>query len=612
MKATRIARAIALAGVAAVTVAGVQAIVAPANAVRNTVVVVESNAPTSLNSAKPDTNLTVNADIGYLTGQGFNYYDDNKNLVKDTNFGTYSIVKNVANDFEVKYTVKSDQKWSDNTPVDGVDMLLSYALASSDYSKAAGLGDPQDPNGCTDCFQSLGYGGPFDNHIKGITLSADKKSVTIKYDSFQPDWEIQFGVGFPAHGLYKVAYPNFNGSNAAAKAAVLDAFNNKTTGVWKKLADAWNTAYDITAINNNTNPDLLISNGAYVVQSGVTGQSITLVANPNYTGDHPAGINKIVLKVLDDTTAAAQAMSNGEIDVFQGQATADAVNTLKSTPGINVISGVSACYEHVDLRSDAAYGTTDKYNGVFAGSTKGKALRKAFLLAYPRDEIVAKLVKPVRPAATTVNSLFTLPGQTGYDSIVAGSGVSTYTAGTQASRTAAALKIVQSYYPKASATNAVVPISLLWGKPSNTRRAAEAQLVIAAEKKAGFNVTSPGLSAWGGNLDNSAYDAAFFAWCPTSVSQMGTNANFQSDGANNYTGYANAALDKILHSLEVKLPSDQITAKYLAAEKILMADAVSLPIFQHPAVTAVSSALKGVKPAPLSPNLVWNYWEWHY
>jgi len=63
MKATRIARAIALAGVAAVTVAGVQAIVAPANAVRNTVVIVESNAPTSLNSAKPDTNLTVNADV---------------------------------------------------------------------------------------------------------------------------------------------------------------------------------------------------------------------------------------------------------------------------------------------------------------------------------------------------------------------------------------------------------------------------------------------------------------------------------------------------------------------------------------------------------------------
>jgi len=518
----------------------------------------------------------------------------------------------VAGDFQVKYTVKSDQKWSDNTPVDGVDMLLSYALASSDYSKAAGLGDPQDAAGCTDCFQSLGYGGPFDIHIKGITLSADKKSVTIKYDSFQPDWEIQFGVGFPAHGLYKVAYPAFAGTNAQAKAAVLDAFNNKTTAVWKKLADAWNTAYDVTNINGSTNPDLLISNGAYIVDSGVTNQSITLVKNDNYTGDHPAQINKVVLKVLDDTTAAAQAMSNGEIDVFQGQATADAVNTLKNTPGVNVLSGVSACYEHVDLRSGPAYGDTATYKGVFAGSTKGKALRKAFLLAYPREEIVAKLVKPVRPAATVVNSLFTLPGQTGYSQIVAASGVSAFNDGTQASRTAAALKIVQSYYPKASATNAIVPINLLWGKPSNTRRAAEAQLVIAAEKKAGFAVTAPGSGSWGGHLDDSAYDAAFFAWCPTAVSQMGTNANFQSDGANNYTGYASAALDKILHSLEVKLPADQITAKYLASEKILMADAVSLPIFQHPAVTAVSSALKGVKPAPLSPTLVWNFWEWHY
>jgi peptide/nickel transport system substrate-binding protein len=55
-----------------------------------------------------------------------------------------------------------------------------------------------------------------------------------------------------------------------------------------------------------------------------------------------------------------------------------------------------------------------------------------------------------------------------------------------------------------------------------------------------------------------------------------------------------------------------VTATIKAAEKLLADDAVSLPIFQHPAVTAYNSALKNVKPAPLTPNIVWNYWEWKY
>jgi hypothetical protein len=37
-----------------------------------------------------------------------------------------------------------------------------------------------------------------------------------------------------------------------------------------------------------------------------------------------------------------------------------------------------------------------------------------------------------------------------------------------------------------------------------------------------------------------------------------------------------------------------------------------LPIFQFPGVTGVNKDLKGIKPAILSPLLVWNYWEWRY
>ena len=619
MKLSRTSRAsIAVAAVAGLASVGV---VAPSDAAtRSTVVIVESNALTSLNPSTPDTNLTINNDVAYLTGSSFAYYDSNMNLQRNTVLGSFKVTKNATKDFQVTYTVNKGKVWSDGTPIDGVDMLMSHVLSSSAYSKSAGLGDPASSD-AKPAFDSLGYGGVYDSHVVGLpVLSKDHMSVTIKYDSFQPDWEL-LGPGVsPVHTLELLAAGKTKlgtaAENAAAKAKFLKDFTSKNTATLKKIGSIWSTAYNIKSVNASTNPLLLVGNGAYKIQSAVADQSVTLVLNPKYnSGPKTSGIKTIVLKMIADGTAAAQALANKEIDIYQGQPTADAVAQLKAISGVTVIGGVNSCFEHVDLRLGSVNDTD--YNGPFAASNnaaknaKAKDLRTAFLLAYPRQEIVDKLIKPINSKAVVVNSSFTLPGQTGYTDIVKSSGVSKFTAGTQASRTAAALAIVKKYYPTAGEATPVT-VKLLWGQPSNSRRASEAALVKAEEAKAGFDVINTGTSGWSGHLDDNAYDAAFFAWCPTSTSQTGTNANFQSDGSNNFIGYNNPLMDSTLKSLEQKLSASQITAKYLAAEKLLISDAVTLPIFQHPAATAVNSALKNVKPAPLSPTLVWNFWQWKY
>lgn len=620
MKLTRISRAaIAISAVAGLATVGV---VAPSQAAtRTTVVIVESNALTSLNPSTPDTNLTINNDVAYMTGNGFNYYDDKKNLQKNTIFGSYKIVKDSAKDFRVQYTVAKGKVWSDGTPINGVDLLLSHVLSSSAYSKKAGLGDPAD-TAKAPAFNSLGYGGVYDSHVVGLPeLSADKQSITVRYDGFQPDWELIGPGPSPVHALVQLANGKTKlgtaAENTAAKAAYLAAFKSYNSTLLNKMAKVWSNDYNIKTVNSSTNPLLLVGNGAYKIASAVADQSVTLTLNPKYnSGPKTSGIKTVVLKMIADGTAASQALANKEIDIYQGQPTADAVAQLKAISGVTVIGGTNSCFEHVDLRLGSINDTD--YTGPFAASNnaaknaKAKDLRTAFLLAYPRQEIVDKLIKPINSKAVVVNSSFTLPGQTGYADIVKKSGVSKFTAGDQASRTAAALKLVQKHYPTAAAGSDSVTITLLWGQPSNTRRAAEAALVKAELAKAGFNVINTGTSGWGGQLDNNKYDAAFFAWCPTSTSQTGTNANFLSDGGNNFIGYNNAKMDDILHSLEAKLTPAQITAKYLAADALLISDAVTLPIFQHPAATAVNSALKNVKPAPLSPTLVWNFWEWKY
>ena len=179
MKVQRIARvAIATAAAFGLAAGGV---VAPASAAsRATVVIVTSNALTGLNPSVSGFNLTFNTSVAYLQGMGFNYYDNKPALIDNKVFGTYKVVSQKP--FRVKYTVNPGRVWSDGTPINGVDLLLSHILSTTQYSVIAGLGDPGDSD-VTPAFDSLGYGGIYDEHIVGLPqLSANKMSVTYELD----------------------------------------------------------------------------------------------------------------------------------------------------------------------------------------------------------------------------------------------------------------------------------------------------------------------------------------------------------------------------------------------------------------------------------------------
>ena len=583
-------------------------------ATRSTVVIVDANTFTSLNPSQPDHNLVLNSNVAYLSGIGFNYYNNKVDLVRNTTFGSYKITSRTASEFKVKYTVKKGVKWSDGTPITGVDLLLSNVISSNAYSIAAGLGDP---SGSTlQAFDSLGYNGAYSDLIKDVSIASDRMSVVLTYKKFFPDWEL-YGPGpSPVHALMALA----NGEkklgtyahNVALKSKFLTAYQSKDTATLKKIAKVWSDAYDITTVDSKTNPLLLVGNGPYQVSSIVKDQTVTMKLNPNYnSGPETSGIETVVFKTIPDPTAAAQALANKEVDVYEAIATADSVAALnKIGSAVNVDGFAISSYEHVEVRSGASQGAKDKYTGPFAGySQQAKDLRTAFLLAYPRQEIIDKIVKPVNSKAVVMNSLQYFPGESNYKKMVADSGAEKFTDGTQAQRTAAALALVKKYYPNAGTTG--VKIKMLWGQPSNTRRSAEAALVKAEEAKAGFDVNVTPTASWSTFLEDNSYDAQFYAWSKTAVTQAGNYSSYKT--TESQTGYSNATVDDLISSLETDvLTSAQIYAKYVAVEKILIADAVSIPIFQWPGVVAYNSSLKGMDPAPLSPTVLWNVWDWHF
>ena len=587
----------------------------PANAAtRSTVVVHDTNPLTGFNSSVSGYNLTANTAVGYLTGAGFNYYDDKKNLVKNTTFGTYKVVKNSATDFRVQYTVNPGRVWSDGTPITGVDLLFSHVVCSNAYSIAAGLGDPKAAT--KPSFEASCYSGTYNDFIVGEPeLSSDQMSVTVRYKGKLADWEL-YGPGpSPVHAFVLMADGKkalgTAAENTAAKARFLSDFNTKDTADLKKIAAVWSKDYNISDVTASTNPLLFVSNGGFIVKSAIAKQSVTLTVNKLYnSGPALSGsVDTVVFKYISDGNAASQALANGELDLYSGQATADAVAALKQIKGVTVDGYVVSTYEHWDLRVAAAQGQPE-YTGVFKWSDGQKSLdlRRAFLMGIPRQEIVDKLIKPVNPKAAVLNSIFAQQGMDIYDQIVRTNG-SSFFSGDQETLNKRAIALVKKWYPNA-ATNPIKVKVLVPG--NNARRAAEFALVQANLRKVGFDLVGDVQASWSPRIANTEYDVVFFAWAQSNTAQAGTNANWLTDGSNNRTGVSIPELDRILKSVTVPLSRNVLAQKYVSAERILTDNGLTVPVFQFPGVVAYNSALKNVKPAPLSPNLVWNYWEWAY
>lgn len=619
MKLTRGAKfALATAAAAALAVS----LLTPAQAATQSTVTLLSSADiSSLNSGTSDGNTSYNAVVGSLTGMGFTYYDSDANLVMNTKFGTMKVVKKTAKDFQIRYTVADGQQWSDGTPIDAVDLLLSHVVQADQYSKDAGLGDPTDTK-TKPAFDSVSYSSTYADHVVGLPkLSSDRMSLTVSFDKPLPDWELLAPGPTPVHALTLMADGKKGLQSLSANITAKNKFKNWFLTKNPKLASVgkiWSTGYDLTKIDSSTNPLLLVSNGGFIVSKFTFGDAMILVRNPKYTSGPAMAtvnpVNTVVIKIIKDNTASVQALRNGDIDVYYNTLpTANDKLVLEALPNATVVTKVGGNYSHLDLRVAPATGGSP-YTGIFAGNTqRAKDLRTAFLLATPRQQMVDTLIKPVKSDATTLDTQFAFQGTSEYKTIVGGSGVSIFTQGTQADRTAKALALVKKYYPAASETNPLAVVNFVHANTSLRNNLAK--LIMAEAKKAGFDVKDNASADLFGTKDNqnSKYDVTMYGFGLNSISQANSTAIYKSDGGNNVWGWNDAAIDVLMKSLEGDiLTAKEATAKRLAADKIIVSNAWGLPLYANPTIAAYTKDLKGIDPAPIGANITWNFFEWSF
>ena len=529
-------------------------------------------------------NNTANAVAMYLMSSGFSYYDNGPTLVKNTDFGSYEVV--TQDPLTVKYTINDDVVWSDGVPVDGADMLLAWATI---------FGYGLDANG-EFLFQ---HANPREDLASKLP-TVDGKSITFEYDKQYVDWELQFGVGVSAHGTVQMAYPEVTDA-AAAKTALIDAIMSNDLAYLAPVAATWNSAYQ--SPNTPGNALIALSTGPYMVEELVEEQYLTVVRNPLYTWGPAPMYDRVTIRQIEDSTAAVQAVDNGEIQIASGQPTADVLALVQALTNADYAGGDEGTYEHVDLTFNNG-GPFDpaSYGG---DATKAQLVRQAFLLSVPRTEILDKIIKPLNPNASLRTSALFIPGADGYDQAEAAYAL--YLGTDDENRAKAKDLLAQA--------GVTTPIEVgFWYPEGNVRRGQQYELIKISADSVGFTLVDESEPNWEftdtAAMPINPHDAVIFGWQSTSLAVTGTDQYLGTKKPSNFGGYSSTVVDGFLSELDTALdPARQIELR-VNVEAELAKDGYSITIFQFPGLTWWDKSVTNVETNVLSPNYFWNFWEW--
>ncbi len=544
------------------------------------VTVAETNTFFSFNPMTANGNTDINSKIAIPTHDDFYYVDDQLNIVHDEGFATYE--KTSDDPLTVTYTINEGITWSDGEPIDADDLLLAWAIQSGHFNNDDHYFD---------------YAG--DTGTIGLTeyeLGEDGRSITLTYSEPAADWEIAFGMDMPAHVVAA-------GAGLADGAALLDLFKsepagseNATSDEMAAVMDFWNTGFDTTTLPDDAS--LYLSSGPYVVSEIVEDQSVVMVPNTNYHGGHAATLEQLVMKSIGDSTAAVQALQNGDVDIISPQAGADTLAALEALDGVTVHVGDQFAYDHIDLTFDNG-GPFDP--ATYGGDAETAAkVRQAFLMTVPRPAILDAIITPLKADAEVLNSQLFVSTQPGYADSAAGNGSSNF-----------AEPDIEGAKALLEEAGVTAPEVKVMYADYNPNRVDDYSLIADNATQAGFVMEDGADPDWGSKLGDGSYDATIFGWVSSGIGVSGVPQIFGTGGGGNFNGYSNADVDALADELLVTLDTEGQIALQQQIDALVWADNYGLPLYQSVGVDAVSDRVSGIDSYYAGQDGVWwNYFDW--
>jgi peptide/nickel transport system substrate-binding protein len=311
--------------------------------------------------------------------------------------------------------------------------------------------------------------------------------------------------------------------------------------------------------------------GPYMYKGRIAGDSITVVKSPFYYAKKKAHFAKIVFKIYNDTTAAAQALRAGTVQAIDAVAPTD-ISSIKNDKALRIKKSAGLGYGGITIN-------IGNKNGLLKlPYQKSPTLRKAFEMAINRKTL-ARVVfnNTVLPGCTPISQ-----SSSWFDKSI--------------KCTPYDPKQAKQLVQKSGISNPTVNLMV----PTGTVALREAQFIQAEEAAVGIhvNVQSTDFVTALSKADAGTYDAFLIGWSGRVDPDGNVYGFVATPGTLNDSGYSNKSVDKFLNKARHVNSTKARRADYKSVVTQLIKDR-PLIYLDHPIANAgISNKVAGVSMYP--------------
>jgi peptide/nickel transport system substrate-binding protein len=450
----------------------------------------------------------------------------------------------------IVYKIKANAVWSDGTPITAEDFSYNWKVQNG-----------RDCPGCP-VFTTSGY-----DQVRSVVGSEGGKTVTVTLIKPFTDWR-QFWSGgspiYPAH----IAAQHGDINTAQGLAASFTWFEKNVP---------------------------TYSGGPFQIDHFTNNESVTLVPNPRWYGQHPK-LDRLIYRIITDANQEPTALQNGEVQVIYPQPQVDLVQQVRRISGVSSFVGLGLSWEHFDFNLQNSY-------------LADPALRTALFTAVDRQAIIDKTVGQFTNKIKPLNNHNFVPQQSGYEDVVSETGQgSGNLARAKQILTAAGYKI-DSDQLKTPIGMPVPPMRIRY-TIGNQIRQVECELFAQQVKPLGITVQVVPTDDLGATTSRGDYDIVVFAWVDTPFPYGGAVQLWGTGQGNNFGHYSNPDVDRLIAAAGSQTDESLAKETLNQADRRLTRDAYVLPLYQKPTFVALYDNIANVRDNSSLDGPPYNVAEW--
>ena len=481
---------------------------------------------------------------------GFSFHGPDGQALADTDFGTTTLVGREP--LVIDYQIADDAVYSDGKPVTCDDMVLTWAAQSGRFAG----------------FNSASKAGYLD--IAGVECQPGQKKARVNFLPLR-------GISDSAQLFTATSLMPSHVLSDKLGLDVTAAIQSGDPAAVGRIAEAWNTVWDLKPGMDAEALKMFPSSGPYKIDSVLEGGAVVLVANDQWWGSKP--LTKRIT-VWPRGVEVQDRLNNG---TFQVVDVATGSSGTLTTPDE---------YERTEIPS----GGIEQLIFAPQGPMSTPEARRAVASCTPRDLIAANAAMPI--AQTRLNPV----SEDAYTVLETGPLADQY----NVANPDAALAAIGGQ-----------PLTVRLGyQAPNPRLASAVAAITQACAPAGINVVPVTADGTGpqtlrdGQIDALLASTGGAAGSgSTGSSAMDAYTLFSGNG-NNLPGYSNPQIDGIISALAVTTDPKEQARLIGDAAPILWTDVPTLPLYRQQRTVLFSKRMFGVQANPTKWGAGWNMDRW--